>query len=101
MKTWFRRNTLIAALGSILIPLVGLAYIASLPGKGTLGAVLIQVALVIGGVLLSILFLSRLIEQMNAGRVGRWVESPEGQEWLAGLPEDERAAFFANMERLK
>ncbi len=101
MKNWFRRNTLIAALGSILFPLAALAYLASLPGKGSLGAILVQVALVIGGVLLSILFLSRLIEQMNAGRVGRWIESPEGQEWLDGLPEEERAAFFANWERMK
>ena len=101
MKHWFRRNTVIAAIGSIAFPLFALAYIASLPGKGSVGAVLVQVALVIGGLILSILFLSRLIEQMNSARLGRWIESDEGKEWLEALADDEREAFFANWQRLK
>ena len=101
MNASVRRNTLIATLGAIVLPLAGLAYLASLPGKGSVGLVLIQVVLVIGGALLAIFFLSRLIEQIKAARVGRWIESDEGREWLEGLPEDERAAFFANWERYR
>ncbi len=101
MNSWVRRNTLVATIGAIAFPLAGLAYLASLPAKGSVGLVLIQVVLVVGGAILSIFFLSRLIEQIKAARVGRWIESDEGREWLEGLPDDERAAFHANWERYR
>jgi hypothetical protein len=86
---WFRPKTLIATAGSVILPLLALAYLASIPGKKSVFSVLIQVALVIGGVVLFGLFLARLLEQMNAARVGRWLES---------LPEDEREEFQSRFE---
>jgi hypothetical protein len=95
---WFRPKTLIATAGSVILPLLALAYLASIPGKKSVFSVLIQVALVIGGVVLFGLFLARLLEQMNAARVGRWLESTEGREWLESLPEDEREEFQSRFE---
>ncbi len=96
--TWFRPKTLLATAGAVILPLLALAYLASVPGKGSVGAVLLQVAIVVIGVALFGLLLARLIEQMNAARVGRWLETPEGREWLESLPEEEREAFEGRFE---
>jgi hypothetical protein len=98
---WFRPKTLLATAASVIFPLLALAYIASLPGKKSTAAFLIQVALVIGGLIFFMLMLAKVIEQMNAGRVGRWLETTEGREWLESLSEDEREAFLSRFEGLK
>lgn len=90
---WFQPKTLIATAGAVLLPLAALAYLASIPGQGSAATVLLKVALVIAGVVLFALFLARLMEQVNAARVGRWLETPEGREWLESLPSEEREAF--------
>ncbi len=93
-------KTLVALIGAVAIPLLMLIYLANLPGggRGSLGAVLLQVAIVIVSVGLFAMFLARLVEQMNARRVRRWLASDEGQEWLADLPEGERAEFLARLD---
>ncbi len=90
---WFQPKTLLATLGAVVLPLLALAYLASLPGKDSAAWVLLKVAIVVLGVILFGLMLARLVEQMNAARVGRWLETDEGREWLKALPEDERQAF--------
>ncbi len=91
--SWIRPKTLLATAGAVILPLLALAYIASMPGKGSAAAVLLQVAIVVVGVVLFGLLLARLVEQINAARGGRWLETPEGREWLESLPEEEREAF--------
>ncbi len=98
---WFRTKTLIALAGSVILPLLALAYLASQPGKKSTVGTLLQVAIVVGGLIFFGLLLSRLIEQMNAKRVGRWLESAEGRDWLDSLPEDERVAFQERFEGYK
>jgi hypothetical protein len=90
---WFQPKTLLATLGAVIFPLVALAYLASMPGEGSAALVLLKVAIVMIGVVGFGLLLARLIEQVNAARVGRWLETDEGRDWLDALPEDERAAF--------
>jgi hypothetical protein len=99
--SWFRPKTLLATAGAVILPLLALAYIASLPGKGSTAGVLLQVAIVVLGLIAFGLLLARLIEQMNAARVGRWLETPEGREWLESLPEDEREAFESRFDPFK
>lgn len=93
-------TTLVALVGAVAIPLGLLLYLANLPGggRGSLGAILLQVVIVLGSVVLFAVFLARFVEQVNERRVRRWLGSAEGQEWLADLPEDERAAFLARLE---
>ncbi len=98
---WFRPKTLLATAGAVILPLLALAYLASMPGKGSAAAVVLQVAIVVIGVVLFGLLLARLMEQMNARRVGRWLESPEGREWLESLPDEEREAFLGRFEDFK
>jgi hypothetical protein len=98
---WFRPKTLIATAGSVILPLLALAYIASIPGKKSTAFVLIQVVIVIGALIFFGLLLARVIEQMNAARVARWLESTEGKEWLESLPEEEREAFQGRFEGFK
>jgi protein-S-isoprenylcysteine O-methyltransferase Ste14 len=90
---WFQPKTLLATAGAVILPLLVLAYLASLPGKDSAAWVLLKVAIVVLGVVLFGLLLARLVEQMNAARVGRWLETDEGREWLESLPDDEREAF--------
>ena len=75
---------------------MALVYLASVPGKGSAGAILLQVAIVAVGVVVFGLLLARLVEQMNAGE-GRALagDRPRGGTWLESLPEEERAAFRA------
>jgi len=101
VRRWFRARTLVALAGSVALPLVALAYLAARPGKGSAGIVLLQVAIVAAGLVLTGLFLSRLIEQMKAARVARWLESAEGRDWLEALSDEERERFFDNWERWK
>jgi len=90
---WFKPKTLIATAGTVLLPLAALAYLASIPGRSSTASVMVKVAIVIAGVVLFALLLARLLEQMNAARVARWLETPEGREWLESLPSEEREAF--------
>ena len=53
------------------------------------------------GVILFGLLLARLVEQMNAARVGRWLETSEGREWLESLSEEEREAFESRFDAFK
>jgi hypothetical protein len=98
---WFQPRTLIAAAGAVLLPLAALAYLASIPGPSRAAMVVLKVALVIAGVVLFALFLARLIEQMNAARVGRWLETPEGREWIESLPAEEREAFQSRFDQFR
>jgi hypothetical protein len=98
---WFKTQTLLATSGAVILPLLALAYLASVPGWGSAAGVVLQVAIVVGGVVLFGVMLARLVEQMNAARVGRWLESSEGQEWLDSLPEDEREAFESRFDAFK
>jgi hypothetical protein len=95
---WYRPATLIATAGALVLPVGALIFLESVPGRGSAGAILRQVAIVAVGVVAFALLLARLIEQMNAGRVGRWLESPEGRSWLESLPEEERAAFLERFD---
>jgi hypothetical protein len=90
---WFQPKTLLATAGAVILPLLALAYLASMPGMDSVFWVLIKVAIVILGVVLFGLMLARLLEQIKAARVGRWLETDEGREWLSSLPDDERQAF--------
>ena len=90
---WFKLKTLLATAGAVILPLLALAYLSSIPGKGSAGAILLQVAIVVVGIIVFGLLLARLVEQVNAARVGRWLETIEGREWLESLPEEEREAF--------
>ena len=96
---WFQPKTLIATAGAVILPLGGAGLPGLDPGPG------------LGrrrscsrwpswspAWSCSRLLLARLIEQMNAGRVGRWLETPEGREWLESLPEEEREAFQERFE---
>ena len=98
---WFKPRTLLATSGAVILPLLALAYLASLPGKGSAAGVLLQVAIVVIGVILFGLLLARLVEQMNAARVGRWLETSEGREWLESLSEEEREAFESRFDVFK
>jgi hypothetical protein len=98
---WFQSKTLIATVASVSFPLLALAYMASLPGKKSATSVLIQVTLVVGGLIFFGLMLARLIEQMNAARVGRWLNTNEGREWLQSLPDEEREAFESRFDAFK
>jgi hypothetical protein len=98
---WFQSKTLIATVASVVFPLLALAYMASSPGKKSATSVLIQVALVVGGLIFFGLMLARLIEQMNAARVGRWLNTNEGREWLQSLPDEEREAFENRFDAFK
>lgn len=93
-------KTLVALVGAVVFPLAALLYLAGLPngGRGSLAAILLQVAIVLGSVFLFAIFLAKLLEQMNGGRVRRWLKSAEGQEWLLAMPEDERADFLERLE---
>ncbi len=95
---WFVPKTLLATLASVILPLLALAYLAGIPGKKTTTVVVIQLVLVIGGVIFFGMMLARLVEQVYAARVGRWLKSAEGQEWLESLPEDEREAFESRFD---
>ncbi len=97
----FRKKTLIATIGAVVLPLLALVYLSSIPGKKSAAIVVLQGAIVIGGVILFGILLARLIEQLNARRVARWIESDEGQEWLAALPEAEREAFLERFESFR
>lgn len=97
---WFQPKTLLATLGAVILPLAALAYLASMPGNGA-ALVVLKVALVIIGVVGFALLLARLVEQMNAARVGRWLETDEGREWLESLPEDERQAFHERFDTFR
>jgi hypothetical protein len=90
---WFQPKTLLATAGAVILPLLALAYLASIPGEGSAALVLLKVALVAIGVVSFGLLLARLVEQVNAARVGRWLETEEGREWLNSLPNNEREAF--------
>jgi uncharacterized membrane protein len=90
---WFQPKTLLATLGAVVLPLLALAYLASMPGQDSAFWVLLKVVIVVLGVVLFGLMLARLLEQVKAARVGRWLETEEGREWLNSLPEDERQAF--------
>lgn len=96
----FRFRTLVATAGAFVLPLLALAYLSGLPGEPSVGVIVLKVGLMIGGIVLFGLFLARLVEQMNAARVARWLESPEGKEWVDELPDEEREAFFENYNRL-
>ena len=98
---WLKPQTLIATAGAVILPLLALAYIASLPKKGSAGAVILQVAIVVIGLILFGFLLARVLEQMNAARVGRWLETPEGQEWLESLPEAERQDFESRFDTFR
>ena len=98
---WFQPKTLLATAASVILPLLALAYLASMPGEGSAGLVLLKVALVIVGVVGFGLLLARLVEQVNAARVGRWLETDEGREWLGSLPEDEREAFQGRFDAFR
>ncbi len=93
-------KTLIALVGAVVFPLAALIYLSGLPngGRGSLAAVLLQVAIVLGSVFLFAVFLAKLVEQINGKRVRRWLDSPEGQDWLDDLPEGERAVFLGRLE---
>ena len=93
-------RTLVALVGAVAIPIAMLLYLANLPGggRGSLGAILLQVVVVLVSIGLFAIFLARFVEQINARRVRRWLASDEGAEWLAELPADERADFLARME---
>ena len=94
------KRTLIALVGAVAIPLAMLAYLANLPGggRGSLGAILLQVAVVLLSVFLFALFLARLVEQVSARRVRRWLASDEGAAWLRDLPDEERLSFLARLD---
>ncbi len=93
-------KTLVALIGAVVFPLAALFYLSGLPdgGRGSLAAVLLQVSIVLGSIFLFAIFLGKLVEQMNGKRVRRWLESPEGQDWLSAMPEDERAEFLDRLE---
>jgi len=93
-------KTLVALVGAVVIPMAALFYLARLPGggRGSLLAILLQVALVLVSVVLFGIFLTRLVEQMNARRVRSWLDTTEGQEWLAAMPDDERAEFWDRLD---
>ena len=38
---WFKPQTLLATAGAVILPLLALAYLASLPGKGSAAGVLL------------------------------------------------------------
>ena len=95
---WFQTKTLIATAGAIVLPLLALAYLASIPGPKSALLVILQVAIVVGGLFLFITFVGRLIEQMNTARVGRWLETDEGRAWLDGLSEEERTQFLSRLD---
>jgi len=99
MKSHFKKS-LVALIGAVVFPLAALFYLAALPkgARGSLGVILLQVAIVMGSVFLFAVFLARLVEQMNGGRVRRWLESVEGQEWLLSLPEEEQADFLERLD---
>lgn len=90
---------LVALAGAIAFPGAALLYLAALPDRQRALPLVIavQVALVIGSVVLFGVFLARVVEQVNARRVRRWLGSSEGREWLAGLPEGERAEFLGRL----
>jgi hypothetical protein len=98
---WFSPKTLIATAGAVILPLAALAYLASIPGQGSTATVVLKVGIVIGGVVLFALLLARLMEQMNAARVARWLETPEGREWLESLPAEEREVFQSRLDDFK
>ena len=93
-KTW------IALIGAVAFPLAALLYLAGLPGGGrnSLLAILLQVTLVGASVVLFGIFLAKIVAQVNARRVRSWLESAEGREWLAELPDGERADFLARLD---
>lgn len=95
---WFQPKTLLATAGAVILPLAALVYLASDPTMAGPGAVLLKVGIVIIGVVSFGLLLARLVEQVNAARVGRWLESTEGREWLDALPDDEREAFHERFD---
>jgi hypothetical protein len=97
----FKTKTLLATIGAVILPLLALAYLASLPGKGSTARVILQVAIIVIAVILFGLLLAKLLEQMNAARVGRWLKSAEGQEWLESLPEEERQVFQSRFDNLQ
>jgi len=90
---WFQPKTILATLGVVILPLLALAYLAAIPGINSPVWVLVKVGIVILGVVGFGLLLARVVEQMNAARVGRWLETEEGRAWLDELPDDERQAF--------
>jgi hypothetical protein len=95
---WFQPRTLIATAGAVLIPLAALAYLASIPGQSSTATVLLKVGIVFAGVVSFAVLLARLIEQMNAARVRRWLETPEGRDWVESLPAEEREAFESRFD---
>lgn len=98
---WLKPQTLLATAVAVILPLLALAYIASLPRKGSAAWAVLQVAIVAGGVIVFGMLLARLLEQMNAARVHRWLETSEGREWLESLPDDEREAFQSRFDAFK
>lgn len=93
-------KTLVALVGAVVLPLGLLLMLANLPGggRGSLGAILFQVVIILVSVVLFAVFLARFMEQFNARRVRRWLGSEEGQAWLADLPEVERTDFLARLD---
>jgi uncharacterized membrane protein len=98
---WFQPKTLMATIGAVILPLLALAYLASMPGMDSAFWVLLKGAIVVLGVVLFGLMLARLLEQVKAARVGRWLETDEGSEWIESLPEDERQAFKKKFEEFE
>ena len=98
---WLKPKTLLATASAVILPLLALAYISSFSRKGSAAWVLIQVAIVVIGVVFFGLLLARLLEQMNAGRVNRWLETREGREWLETLSDEEREAFQSRFDAFK
>lgn len=91
---WFRRSTVLATVGVVVVPLLMLAYLAAVPNRRGVLPVLLQAGVVVLGVVGFAILLARLAGQMNAGRVARWLETDEGKAWLADLDDAERAEFL-------
>ena len=100
MRKLLANKTLIALVGAVVGPLGALLYLANTPGggRGSGLAVALQVGLVVSSVILFAVFLAKLVEQMNAGRVRRWLATDEGRDWLADLSEEERAEFLDRLD---
>ena len=91
---------LIALVGAVAFPMAALLYLANTPGggRGSGLAVALQVSIVVLSVVLFAVFLARVVGQVNAGRVRRWLASDEGKDWLDALPEGERSEFLARLD---
>ncbi len=95
---WVKKKTLIATAAAVVLPLGALVYLASVPGRRSPGVILLQVAVVVAGLVGFALMLARLLEQIKAARVGRWLKTPEGRTWLDTLPAEERERFEGRLD---